>query len=638
MTRTTSGAIALALFLASVVQASVGDPQIGTDHDWYPGELSSSTFARLFEAQAKLYKRVTGKSTDTDEYKALAAWLWRNTHYAHAEEGAEDIWGKGFTTGDLRTREYWTGLYSHGFALCGTTHAQWCAEMHALFGHNRGRVIGAAGHNSFEVFLTGGPYGKGKWVLLDHDLSTVVFNDDGTGLLSLSEVKDDWKKLTSRTYKPTKQHGWLVCGLHPGDGGSFARYSTAEYFAGYSGPPPMVHLRRGEKFRRYLHPGLADGKTFVFWGRNYNTGGVPGIERSHAWVNQPEKMFGSKSGTGYKPGQARYGNAVFTYKPDFAGDYKEGVVEEGPDKVVFEFRSPYLIAATPSNNKPWGVYDKGCKNGLILSGKADCAVAVSTDAGKTWQDCGKFKGGLDLTDRVKGHRQYLLRLGCGAKALKDSGLTITTVCQANPAVMPRLSDGGSTVGFRSTGKVLASAGPTLPHAQKHVVEGKFGSPRVTLELSAPRREKVVAVYAAAHMMSSNPPSPKVKYQIEASTDGGKTWKSIVKDWSITRRGDEPKDFWSQSFCWGSLDLAGAPNGLVRVRFRNDGGKSYARCEAHLVYQPAKQDDTKVTFGWEDDKGGHEASHTFGAKSGPWKVPTGKKTRTKWVEMEPSPGR
>jgi hypothetical protein len=127
----------------------------------------------------------------------------------------------------------------------------------------------------------------------------------------------------------------------------------------------------------------------------------------------------------------------------------------------------------------------------------------------------------------------------------------------------------------------------------------------------------------------------VKYQIEASTDGGKTWKPIVKDWSITRRGDEPKDFWSQSFCWGSLDLAGAPNGPVRVRFLNDGGKNYARCEAHLVYQPEKQDDTKVTFAWDDDKGGHEASHTFGAKPGPWKVPTGKKTRTKWVEMEPS---
>ena len=80
--------------------------------------------------------------------------------------------GQGLHQGrDLRTREYWTGLFAHGFGLCGTTHAQWVAEMEALFGHDRGRGVGVAGHNSFEVFLTGGPYGEGKWVLLDHDLS-----------------------------------------------------------------------------------------------------------------------------------------------------------------------------------------------------------------------------------------------------------------------------------------------------------------------------------------------------------------------------------------------------------------------------------------------------------------------------------
>src|SRR5262245_18441439 len=114
--------------------------------------------------------------------------------------------------------------------------------------------------------------------------------------------------------------------------------------------------------------------------------------------------------------------------------------------------------------------------------------------------------------------------------------------------MPHLSDGGSTVRFQATGKALTSAGPTLPHAQSHVVQGKFGSPKVTLELAAPRGLKATAIYAAAHILSSNPPDPKVMYWIESSTDGGRTWKLIVKDWSITRRGDEPKDFWSQSFC------------------------------------------------------------------------------------------
>src|SRR5437667_5916783 len=136
-------------------RADVGDPQVRTAHPWYPGELACSTFERLFAAQAEQYERVTGVKPGTDEQKALAAWLWRNTHYAHGEEGTEDLWGQGFTKGsDLRNREYWTGLFAHGFGLCGTTHSQWVAEMEALFGHNRGRGVGVNGHHSVEVFRT----------------------------------------------------------------------------------------------------------------------------------------------------------------------------------------------------------------------------------------------------------------------------------------------------------------------------------------------------------------------------------------------------------------------------------------------------------------------------------------------------
>jgi hypothetical protein len=185
--------LVLLLSLACLVRSSradVGDPQIATDHPWYPGELSCSTFPRLFATQARLYERVIGVRPVTDEQKALAAWLWRNTHYWHGEEGAEDLWGKGFNRGgDLRTRDYWTGLFSHGFGLCGTTHSQWVAEMEALLGHNRGRVVGVDGHNSFEVFLKGGAYGEGKWVLLDHDVSTVIYRPESKELLSISEIR-----------------------------------------------------------------------------------------------------------------------------------------------------------------------------------------------------------------------------------------------------------------------------------------------------------------------------------------------------------------------------------------------------------------------------------------------------------------
>jgi hypothetical protein len=625
------------------VRADVGDPQVRTDHPWYPGELACSTFERLFATQAELYERVVGVRPTTDEQKALAAWLWRNTHYYHGEDGVEDLWGKGFAQGgDLRAREYWTGLFAQGFGLCGTTHAQWVAEMEALLGHNRGRTVGVDSHNSFEVFLTGGPYGSGKWVLLDHDVSTVIFNREGTALLSIPEVQRDWRRFTDRQFLPAKQHRWLVCGLHPDDGGVYRGYAAAEYLAGYSGVPPMVHLRRGERLRRYLQPGLYDGKTFVFWGHNYHTGGIPGPERAHTWVNQPEKMHGSRDGAGYKPGQARYGNAVYVYRPEFAGrDYREGVIEEDEKHVVFEFYTQYIIAATPANEKPWGIYDLGCRNGLVLRGNADCGVAVSTDQGATWKDCGAFADGMDLTDHVKGRRQYFLRFGAGAKALEKSGLTITTVCQANAAVLPRLKDGGSTVRFLASGQAVVSAGPNLAQAQAHVVEDKFGTPAVILELASPRKEQALAVYAAAHVQSGNPPRPDVKYAIDVSSDGGKTWQPVVKDWTISRRGQEPKDFWSQSFCWGRLEVGDRQAATVRIRFRNSAGRGYARCEGHLVYRTAGRDGTKVRFAWTDDTGAREASHTFAAtgtgqrEAASWKVPTGRNVQTRWVEFEPA---
>ena len=640
-TQPRASALLLLLMLAAGVHADVGDPQIRTDHPWYPGELACSTFERLFATQAELYERVVNVKPVTDEQKTLAAWLWRNTHYAHGEEGTEDLWGQGFTKGnDLRNREYWTGMYAHGFGLCGTTHGQWVAEINALLGHNRARAVGVSGHNSFEVFLTGGAYGQGKWVLFDHDISTVIYNADGTALLSLAEIQRDWKQLAKRTTDLKKQHGWQICGLHPDDGGSYASYDVAEYLAGYTGPPPMAHLRRGESLRRYPQPGLDDGKTFVFWGRNYNTNGIPGPERSHTWVNQPEKMYQSKNGAGYKPGQARFGNAKYVYKPDFASkDYREAVIDEDDRQIDFEFYTPYIIAATPANSKPWGVYDAGCKNGLVLRGKADCAVSLSSDQGQTWHDAGKFADGLDLTDQVKGRRQYWLRLHAPAKALEKSELTITTVCQANPAILPRLKDNGTAIQFQASNQAVVSAGPNLAQAQAHVVDGKLGTPRVTLELAPPRGGEALAVYAAAHIQSSNPPRPDIKYHIDLSPDAGKTWKPIVKDWTITRRGNEPRDFWSQSMCWGSRELDNIDRSKVRVRFHNTGGKVYARAEAHLVYRTQKRDATKVTFAWTEDGMARAASQTFRpADATTWKLATGRNVQTRWVDFEPVIGK
>jgi hypothetical protein len=616
------------------LQAGVGDPQLRTDHPWYPGELAMSTFERLFATQAEQYQRVTGITPTTDHDKALAAWFFRNTHFAHGEQGNEDLWGDGFSNSTKHTvRDYWTGFFAHGFALCGTTHAQWTAEIDALLGPCRSRAVGTKGHNSFEAFLTGGPYGTGHWAMLDHDLSTVIFDASGSALLGLDAISQDWQTLAKREHAPQRQNGWLVCGLHPGDGASYAAYTTAEYLAGYAGPPPIVHLRSGETLRRYFQPGLADGKTFVFWGRNYNTRGIPGPERSRTWVNQPEAMFQSQTGTTHADGQMRFANAVYTWQPNFTdGSYRDGLADESAQHVTLTFTSPYIIAATPANDQPWGIYDEGCKNGLTLSGNASCEVAVSVDRGTTWKTVGRFETGMDLTDHVKGHRQYQIRLGCSAAALATSQLTLTTVCQVNPATLPRLKDQGTRITYAASGQALTSFGPNQAQAAPAIIAGAFDSPKVTLGIATPHAQPIRTLYAAAHIASSSPPSPDVLYQIDYSLDAGRTWEPLSRDHRIIRQGTEPKDFWSQFLHAAQFDLPQTTASSVQIRFHNNGGKRYLRAEAHLAY-PVPTRATRVTYAWTDSTGSHQQSRTL-SDAATWDLPTADQVKTHWVEMTP----
>jgi hypothetical protein len=612
---------------ASSGLAAVGDPQTRTDHPFYPGELSCSTFERLFATQAALYQRITNRSVDSDEDKALASWYWRNINYWHGEEGKCDLFDTGFSKTDWN-REYWAGLVAHGHSLCGTTHAQWNAEFNALLGHCRSRSVGVSGHNSFEVYLTGGAYGTGKWALLDHDISTVIFAPDGSRLLGINEIVPQIKTLKNPNYKPERQRGWRVSGLHDDDaGGVYTSFKSAEYLAGYAGPPPRIHLRKGETLRRYLKPGLDDGKTFVYWGMNYKEGGIPGPARSRTWVNQPEKMYGAKRDTGHKDGQARYGNAVYTYTPDFTSDaFKEGVVAANDVQVTFEFNSPYIIAATPANDSKWGIYERGATNGLVVSGKGATAQ-ISTDLGKTWSEATPLPA--DLTDFAKGHHQYWLRINAQAP-LRDSGLSIRTVCQLNPQLIPHLRDGVNKIAYESSNLAHVSAGPNKDQAEAHVVDGKIGSSTVTVELHTPRGEKATRLYAASWQASGNPPAA-TKYQIEYSLDGGRSWKPIVKDWQIVRRPEEPKDFWSQSFAWGDVELP-KTTAPVRVRFKNDGGKSYRKVEAHLAYEVENPSPCTITYGWKNTKGEQTATHIYDKpRDDSWSIDAGQNVQTLWVE-------
>src|SRR5256885_2337511 len=58
--RSALGLCLIILSFALRARADVGDPQIRTDHPWYPGELACSTFERLFATEAEQYEHVTG--------------------------------------------------------------------------------------------------------------------------------------------------------------------------------------------------------------------------------------------------------------------------------------------------------------------------------------------------------------------------------------------------------------------------------------------------------------------------------------------------------------------------------------------------------------------------------------------------
>jgi hypothetical protein len=621
----------LSTLLPLAASAGIGDPQLKTDHDWYPGELAISDFDRLADTQAALWKKVTGKEVESDEDRVLASWFWRNIHFAHGEEGRADLFGQGFESSDW-TRDYWTGLFAHGFALCGTTHAQWTAEFQHLLGHARSRATGVTGHNSFEVFLTGGAYGEGRWALLDHDLSTVVFNGDGTRLISIDELASQLEEVRNADRHSPRQRGWRISGLHDGDLDVFTSVHTAEYLSGYAGPPPKVHLRHGESFRRYLSPGLEDGKTHVFWGRNYRQG-IPGPERSRTWVNQPEKMHRATATAPYRVGQFRFGNAVFTYRPEFAGGrYREAVVDESDEHVTFEFSSPYVIGATPPDDSDWGIYKDGCTNGLTVRSNGVLAMQLSTDRGRSW----KPAAGSDLTDLAKGHQQYWLRIQSSPADLAAAGLEITTVCQANPATMPRLRDGNNRITFAASGQAHLSAGPNLPQALAHLASGEIDASGATLKLQAPRGNPVTQIHAASHNISGNPPNPDTTYLIETSTDGGSTWQPLTHDWRITRRGQNPENFWSQSFTYGSAAIPDH-RGPVLVRFSNSApGRKFRRIEAHATYQVPQSSSARVTFAWtssdRDDVKTSSHNYRSSVEDGSWSFDAGPSPQTLWVEI------
>ncbi len=660
--------------------SAVGDPQIRTDHPWFPGELSCSTFERLFETQANLYRRETGRRVTSEEDKAIASWYWRNLNYYHAYCPREAFWGDTITSADESPRDavldYWTGLFGYGFSLCYTTHQQYTAEMEKLLGHGRARSVDVDGHTSFEVFLKDASYGAaGDWALLDHDISTIVFDNSSKPkrLLNLADIAytsqssprrhEAREAILDNRLAPTGNRGWFKSGLYfPRDDASNAEGSDAigvytkilgtAPLSGYAGAPPIMSIKRGETIRRYLKPGLGD-KTYVYWGPNYsgldkNSDSIPGPSRNRTWAAQPERMVRATRDTDLI--YARYGNVVSTYRPNFAdGTYRDGVIDQDERSITFYFYSPYAIAATPPQEAAeqlWAIHSAGCTNGLVLDSEDDSGhtIQISTNNGSTWSAELRLGDRLDLTDLVKGHHSYHLKFNASPSQLAETSITIHTVCMANDRLMPHLKSDGTAVLFGVSGKAVFAAGPNVDQAKPFIVSGGFGTDAVTMRVPSPNNARLLAVHAAAIVNSGSEPDDAISYRIDCSTDNGASWSPIVADWRVARIGYQKGDKAPWSFCFGDLDISESEATEVLVRFSNNGGVTFERAEVYLIYQAENSRPVLVTFDWDEQTAGQivskTASHTFepvDRKELPsWNLETGKVVETNWVEMKIAP--
>jgi hypothetical protein len=242
---------------------------------------------------------------------------------------------------------------------------------------------------------------------------------------------------------------------------------------------------------------------------------------------------------------------------------------------------------------------------------------------------------VDLTDAVKGHQQYWLRLDTSAEQLTGTGLTIRTVCQMNASVIPRLRSGTNRITYAASGQGVLRAGPNRDQALAHLIAGEFDkTDQVTMELSTPRGEPITSIFAASHNQSGNPPAPDVRYAIDFSLDKGVSWMPVVKEAKIERRAPEPNDLWSQSFTYGQTQPAGSVD-EIQVRFRNSGRRSMRRAEAHLLYRIQNPTEAVVTFAWTED-GNRNRVQSHGVESGTgeqsWSIETQGEVETQWVEI------
>jgi hypothetical protein len=639
---------------ASAAFGIVGDPQIMTDHPVYRGELSCSTLDRTIAEAYRIFGERYGRAPGSDTEKVIALWIWMGEHYMHAcdnkvfvgtdnpdaRQGKDPPWlGH---DGWMDNKDCLMNQFSFSFALCYSVHAHLSALIGYALGNDFSRVRcpEITGHTPFEAFA------DGRWILADCTMGITMFDDDGKPI-GLKEVYDHKDAGDKEWFASPKRGGPYKFHMSPfgDDNAGYSRVRWYQYNFGYNAMPIAYALRAGESFTRYLDPGLEDGQTWMFWGRDYwPLNGKPkhGPYRNVTFLDDPP-MGNNRKGRGL----AYYGNGVFEYVPPLtAGKYKQSMTDskdvtfadgalrgkKADAHVTFEHVSPYVIAARPveGGDRDWNVIKEKCRDGAIVSGMAvgQVPVTVSVDGGGTWQPVGQASGDftIDFTDLVKGRHEYLVRFGL-SKTTGLKGVRMRTVVQVGRGVFPRLKDGGTTVTYQASGQAPIHGGPSQYLAERLRRKDLETAGVRVYQVKAPGPIRHAAGVARVEDAGRGP------WSVEFSLDGGKTWRAGVKDVMTGGQGDKQWDGGKAGYVWAQMNFPDNKKAKdVLIRFAKG---NILHGQVFATYETSNTSRLTVTYGWTEDGRKKEDSHTIaaGKATDTWTVPTGEKVKTKWVRFE-----
>jgi len=227
----------------------VGDPQIKTDHPYYKGELSCSTYERVRDTSYAHFASLPGGKTPvTETEKLVALWAWRTINHQHADGNDVHI-GVGARFADangyMYCRDGLVGMFSHSTGLCFAIHSQFTPFVQLMLGdYRKASTTYVPGHTSFEA------YTDGKWRWADMTCGSMFFQDTAT--FNALGIDDMFGKDSSWLWDNARR-GPLTLRLMPfGDTyfSSFLAEDGKVKLHGYLGMPIVYVLRA-----RHLHAG-----------------------------------------------------------------------------------------------------------------------------------------------------------------------------------------------------------------------------------------------------------------------------------------------------------------------------------------------------------------------------------------------